>query len=96
MALCPGAEQNMMVEVKYRQGRDGTFLDTLVQDIYLCASMEFLLTVANIFLTASQQGFGQVPQNKSSAGGEKKSINSSVASKESSEFEPNESFRLYF
>lgn len=83
MALCPGAEQNMMVEVKYRQGRDGTFLDTLVQDIYLCASMEFLLTVANIFLTASQQGFGQVPQNKSSAGGEKKSINSSVASKES-------------
>uniref|UniRef100_A0A3B4A869 Uncharacterized protein n=1 Tax=Periophthalmus magnuspinnatus TaxID=409849 RepID=A0A3B4A869_9GOBI len=61
MALRPGAEQNMMVEVKYRQGREGTVLDTLVQDIYLCASMEFLLTVANIFLTASQQGFTSSP-----------------------------------
>ncbi|XP_055079954.1 vacuolar protein sorting-associated protein 13A isoform X2 [Periophthalmus magnuspinnatus] len=78
MALRPGAEQNMMVEVKYRQGREGTVLDTLVQDIYLCASMEFLLTVANIFLTASQQGFSQAPQNKSNAA-EKKNP-SSVAS----------------
>ncbi|KAK7933821.1 hypothetical protein WMY93_004717 [Mugilogobius chulae] len=76
-----GAEQNM-IEVKYRQGREGTVLDTLVQDIYLCASMEFLLTVANIFLTASQQGFGQAPQNKSNAGTEKKNASSSVASKE--------------
>ncbi|KAJ0067962.1 hypothetical protein NL108_014076, partial [Boleophthalmus pectinirostris] len=78
MALRPGAEQNMMVEVKYRQGREGTVLDTLVQDIYLCASMEFLLTVANIFLTASQQGFGQAPQNKSNAGAEKKNPSSEI------------------
>uniref|UniRef100_A0AAQ5ZIR7 Vacuolar protein sorting 13 homolog A n=1 Tax=Amphiprion ocellaris TaxID=80972 RepID=A0AAQ5ZIR7_AMPOC len=55
MALRPGAEQNMMVEVNYRQGRDGTTLDTVVQDVYLCASMEFLLTVADIFLKATQQ-----------------------------------------
>ncbi|CAL1615509.1 unnamed protein product [Knipowitschia caucasica] len=79
MALCPGAEQNMMVEVKYHQGREGTLLDVLVQDIYLCASMEFLLTVANIFVTASQQGFGQTPQNKTNV--EKKN-NTSLASKE--------------
>ncbi|XP_072290202.1 intermembrane lipid transfer protein VPS13A isoform X2 [Eucyclogobius newberryi] len=83
MALRPGAEQNMMVEVKYRQGREGMVLDTLVQDIYLCASMEFLLTVANIFLTASQQGFGQTSPNKSNARAEKKNT-SSVASRESS------------
>ncbi|XP_059192632.1 vacuolar protein sorting-associated protein 13A [Centropristis striata] len=84
MAMRPGAEQNMMVEVNYRQGRDGTTLDTVVQDVYLCASMEFLLTVANIFLKATQQGFAQVPQPKSSTGaGEKKNINSSVTSKES-------------
>ncbi|XP_062274089.1 vacuolar protein sorting-associated protein 13A isoform X2 [Scomber scombrus] len=84
MELCPGAEQNMMVEVNYRQGRDGTTLDTVVQDVYLCASMEFLLTVADIFLKATQQGFAQVPQPKNSTGsGEKKNINSSVTSKES-------------
>lgn len=86
MALHPGAEQNMMVEVNYRQGCDGTTLDTVVQDVYLCASMEFLLTVADIFLKATQQGFAQVPQPKSSIGtAEKKNINSSVTSKESSE-----------
>nr|XP_046243502.1 vacuolar protein sorting-associated protein 13A isoform X2 [Scatophagus argus] len=84
MAMRRGAEQNMMVEVNYRQGRDGTTLDTVVQDLYLCASMEFLLTVADIFLKATQQGFAQVPQPKSSTGaGDKKNINSSVTSKES-------------
>lgn len=82
----PGAEQNMMVEVNYRQGREGTTLDTVVQDVYLCASMEFLLTVADIFLKATQQGFAQGPQPKSStAVAEKKNINSSVTSKESGE-----------
>ncbi|XP_068995248.1 intermembrane lipid transfer protein VPS13A isoform X2 [Embiotoca jacksoni] len=83
MAMRPGAEQNMMVEVNYRQGRDGQSLDTVVQDVYLCASMEFLLTVADIFLKASQQGFASGSQSKSSSGaGDKKTINSSVTSKE--------------
>ncbi|XP_026177375.1 intermembrane lipid transfer protein VPS13A isoform X2 [Mastacembelus armatus] len=82
MAMRPGAEQNTMVEVNYRQGRDGTILDTVVQDVYLCASMEFLLTVADIFLKAMQGGFAQVPQSKSSTG-DKKNINSSITSKES-------------
>ncbi|XP_017269300.1 vacuolar protein sorting-associated protein 13A isoform X2 [Kryptolebias marmoratus] len=85
MAMRPGAEQNMMVEVNYRQGHDGTTLDTLVQDVYLCASMEFLLTVADIFLKATQQGFAQGAQPKNNTGaGEKKNINSSVTSKDSS------------
>ncbi|KAM4575849.1 intermembrane lipid transfer protein VPS13A isoform 2-T2 [Odontesthes bonariensis] len=85
MAMRPGAEQNMMVEVNYRQGRDGITIDTVVQDVYLCASMEFLLTVAEVFLKATQQGFPQGPQPKNSAGaGERKNINSSVASKDSS------------
>lgn len=84
MAMRRGAEENMMVEVNYRQGRDGTTLDTVVQDVYLCASMEFLLTVADIFLKASQQGFAQAPPTKSSNGaGDKKNINSSVTSKDS-------------
>ncbi|XP_063754200.1 vacuolar protein sorting-associated protein 13A isoform X1 [Eleginops maclovinus] len=84
IAMRPGSEQNMMVEVNYRQGRDGTTLDTVVQDVYLCASMEFLLTVADIFLKATQQGFAQAPQPKTSSGvGERKNINSSTTSKES-------------
>lgn len=85
MGLRPGAEQNMMVEVHYRQGREGINLETVVQDVYLCASMEFLLTVADVFLKATQQGFAQAPQPKNTAGAaEKKNINSSVTYKEPS------------
>uniref|UniRef100_A0AAR2KW21 Vacuolar protein sorting 13 homolog A n=1 Tax=Pygocentrus nattereri TaxID=42514 RepID=A0AAR2KW21_PYGNA len=61
MAMRKGAEQNVMVDVNYRQGRDGTTLETVVQDLYLCASMEFLLTVADIFLKAMAQGFSTAP-----------------------------------
>uniref|UniRef100_A0A8C2GEQ4 Vacuolar protein sorting 13 homolog A n=1 Tax=Cyprinus carpio TaxID=7962 RepID=A0A8C2GEQ4_CYPCA len=57
MAMRQGREGDVMVDVSYRQGRDGTVLDTLVQDLYLCASMEFLLTVANVFLKAMADGF---------------------------------------
>uniref|UniRef100_A0A8C1ZR47 Vacuolar protein sorting 13 homolog A n=1 Tax=Cyprinus carpio TaxID=7962 RepID=A0A8C1ZR47_CYPCA len=58
-----GREGDVMVDVSYRQGRDGTVLDTLVQDLYLCASMEFLLTVANVFLKAMADGFSGPPKN---------------------------------
>ena len=62
-----GAEQNVMVDVNYRQGRDGTTLETVVQDLYLCASMEFLLTVADIFLKAMAQGFSSPPKSSKQA-----------------------------
>ncbi|XP_058245185.1 vacuolar protein sorting-associated protein 13A isoform X2 [Hemibagrus wyckioides] len=62
MAMRKGAEKNVMVEVNYRQGRDGTTLDTVVQDLYLCASMEFLLTVADVFLKSMDQGFSSHPK----------------------------------
>lgn len=58
-----GAEKNVMVEVNYRQGREGTTLDTVVQDLYLCASMEFLLTVADVFLKSMNQGFSSQPKS---------------------------------
>uniref|UniRef100_A0A8C3R984 Vacuolar protein sorting 13 homolog A n=1 Tax=Cyanoderma ruficeps TaxID=181631 RepID=A0A8C3R984_9PASS len=50
-----GFEKKVMVDVNYKQGRDGTVLDVIVQEIYLCASMEFLLTVADIFLKANAE-----------------------------------------
>ncbi|XP_051924393.1 vacuolar protein sorting-associated protein 13A isoform X1 [Hippocampus zosterae] len=64
MAMRPGTEKNMMVEVNYRRSHEGTNLDTVVQDVYLCASMEFLLTVADVFLKATKQGFAETPQAK--------------------------------
>uniref|UniRef100_A0A8B9CKS9 Vacuolar protein sorting 13 homolog A n=1 Tax=Anser brachyrhynchus TaxID=132585 RepID=A0A8B9CKS9_9AVES len=50
-----GFEKKVMVDISYKQGRDGTVLDMIVQEIYLCASMEFLLTVADIFLKANAE-----------------------------------------
>uniref|UniRef100_A0A674H3G4 Vacuolar protein sorting 13 homolog A n=1 Tax=Taeniopygia guttata TaxID=59729 RepID=A0A674H3G4_TAEGU len=50
-----GFEKKFMVDVNYKHGRDGTVLDVIVQEIYLCASMEFLLTVADIFLKANAE-----------------------------------------
>uniref|UniRef100_A0A672P1C5 Vacuolar protein sorting 13 homolog A n=1 Tax=Sinocyclocheilus grahami TaxID=75366 RepID=A0A672P1C5_SINGR len=67
MAMRQGREGNVMVDMSYRQGRDGTVLDTLVQDLYLCASMEFLLTVADVFLKAMADGFSGSPKNKQPA-----------------------------
>ncbi|XP_057687082.1 vacuolar protein sorting-associated protein 13A isoform X2 [Corythoichthys intestinalis] len=64
MGMRPGTENNMMVQVNYRQSHEGTALDTVVQDVYLCASMEFLLTVADIFLGATKEGFAETPQSK--------------------------------
>ncbi|XP_029472303.1 vacuolar protein sorting-associated protein 13A isoform X2 [Rhinatrema bivittatum] len=60
-------EKNFMVVVNYKQGRDGTVLDTTVQDIYLCASMEFLLTVADIFLKANQQSSAALRNRQTAA-----------------------------
>ncbi|NXU72099.1 VP13A protein, partial [Oreotrochilus melanogaster] len=50
-----GFEKKVMMDISYKQGRDGTILDVIVQEIYLCASMEFLLTVADIFLKANAE-----------------------------------------
>uniref|UniRef100_A0A8C1MPF9 Vacuolar protein sorting 13 homolog A n=1 Tax=Cyprinus carpio TaxID=7962 RepID=A0A8C1MPF9_CYPCA len=71
MAMRQGREGDVMVDVSYRQGRDGTVLDTLVQDLYLCASMEFLLTVADVFLKAMADGFSGPPKNNKPASSSK-------------------------
>lgn len=50
-----GFDKKVMMDISYKQGRDGTVLDVILQEIYLCASMEFLLTVADIFLKANAE-----------------------------------------
>uniref|UniRef100_A0A8C3E5Z7 Vacuolar protein sorting 13 homolog A n=1 Tax=Corvus moneduloides TaxID=1196302 RepID=A0A8C3E5Z7_CORMO len=56
-----GFEKKVMVDINYKQGRDGTILDVIAQEIYLCASMEFLITVADIFLKANAESSYQTP-----------------------------------
>ncbi|XP_062399567.1 vacuolar protein sorting-associated protein 13A isoform X2 [Sardina pilchardus] len=63
MALRPGAEKSVMLELSYRAGREGTSLEVALQDLYLCASMEFLLTVVNVFLEALANGRPATPRN---------------------------------
>ncbi|XP_077417334.1 intermembrane lipid transfer protein VPS13A isoform X1 [Vanacampus margaritifer] len=89
MAMRPGTEKNMMVEVNYRRSHEGTTLDTVVQDVYLCASMEFLLTVADIFLNATKEGFGETPQAKNNTAPEDKN-NTPAQPKESTEVSKSE------
>ncbi|XP_078070643.1 intermembrane lipid transfer protein VPS13A isoform X2 [Mustelus asterias] len=58
-----GVEKNEMIDFSYRQGREGMLLDATVRDIYVCASMEFLLTVADFFVKATNQ-VSTVQKNK--------------------------------
>uniref|UniRef100_A0A8C6Y4F4 Vacuolar protein sorting 13 homolog A n=1 Tax=Naja naja TaxID=35670 RepID=A0A8C6Y4F4_NAJNA len=51
-----GSEKKVMVNISYKQGRDGTtVVDTIVEETYLCASVEFLLAVAEVFLNANAE-----------------------------------------
>uniref|UniRef100_A0A8V5GFH9 Uncharacterized protein n=1 Tax=Melopsittacus undulatus TaxID=13146 RepID=A0A8V5GFH9_MELUD len=72
-----GFDKKVMMDISYKQGRDGTVLDVIIQEIYLCASMEFLLTVADIFLKA----------NAESAAAQK-SLKQSIPSKEQAPVQP--------
>ncbi|XP_041957413.1 vacuolar protein sorting-associated protein 13A isoform X2 [Alosa sapidissima] len=63
MAQSPGAEKSVMLVLSYRAGREGTSLQVALQDLYLCASMEFLQTVANVFLEALANGRPAAPRN---------------------------------
>ncbi|XP_072137655.1 intermembrane lipid transfer protein VPS13A isoform X1 [Mobula birostris] len=48
-------KNNAMIDFSYKQGREGMFLDAIIRDIYVCASMEFLLTVVDFFVQANNQ-----------------------------------------
>uniref|UniRef100_A0A670J176 Vacuolar protein sorting 13 homolog A n=1 Tax=Podarcis muralis TaxID=64176 RepID=A0A670J176_PODMU len=50
------SEKKVMMDISYKQARDGnTVLDTFVNETYVCASIEFLLTVADVFLNATAE-----------------------------------------
>lgn len=56
IGLTVGFDKKDMMDVKYRKVRDGLVTDLVFQEMYICASVEFLLTVANVFLEAFTTG----------------------------------------
>ncbi|KAL1788927.1 vacuolar protein sorting-associated protein 13A [Sigmodon hispidus] len=52
IGLTLGFEKKDMVDVKYRRIRDACVTDVVVQEMYVCASVEFLMTVAHVFFDA--------------------------------------------
>ncbi|XP_038435469.1 intermembrane lipid transfer protein VPS13A isoform X2 [Canis lupus baileyi] len=56
IGLTVGFDKKDMMDVKYRRVRDGWVADLVLQETYICASVEFLLTVANVFLEAYTTG----------------------------------------
>ncbi|KAF4025446.1 hypothetical protein G4228_017289 [Cervus hanglu yarkandensis] len=56
IGLTVGFDKKDMMDVRYRRIRDGWVADIVLQEMYICASVEFLLTVANVFLEAYTTG----------------------------------------
>uniref|UniRef100_A0A9L0SXN5 Vacuolar protein sorting 13 homolog A n=1 Tax=Equus caballus TaxID=9796 RepID=A0A9L0SXN5_HORSE len=56
IGLTVGFDKKDMMDVRYRRVRDGWVTDLVLQETYICASVEFLLTVANVFLEAYTTG----------------------------------------
>uniref|UniRef100_UPI00398E4939 intermembrane lipid transfer protein VPS13A isoform X2 n=1 Tax=Pristiophorus japonicus TaxID=55135 RepID=UPI00398E4939 len=75
-----GDENNAMIDFNFKQGREGMFLDAVIRDIYVCASMEFLLTVADFFVEANNQG-SAVQMNKPTVTPSKEKVPSQAMSK---------------
>lgn len=47
---------NSMIDISYKQDKNGSHVDAILDKLYVCASVEFLMTVADFFIKA-------VPQN---------------------------------
>ncbi|KAM6169962.1 intermembrane lipid transfer protein VPS13A [Rhynchocyon petersi] len=56
IGLTVGFDKKDMMDVRYKRVRDGCVMDLVFQEMYVCASMEFLMTVINVFLEAYSTG----------------------------------------
>ncbi|KAM9713499.1 intermembrane lipid transfer protein VPS13C isoform 1-T1 [Dama dama] len=51
-----GQENNSsMIDISYQQGRNESHIDAVLDKLYVCASVEFLMTVADFFIKAIPQ-----------------------------------------
>ena len=44
-----------MIDVSYSQDKNGSQIDAVLDKLYVCASVEFLMTVADFFIKAMPQ-----------------------------------------
>ena len=44
-----------MIDVSYTQDKNGSHIDAVLDKLYVCASVEFLMTVADFFIKAVPQ-----------------------------------------
>lgn len=44
-----------MIEISYQQDKNGNQIDAVLDKLYVCASVEFLMTVADFFIKAVPQ-----------------------------------------
>uniref|UniRef100_A0A8C5SHG1 Vacuolar protein sorting 13 homolog C n=1 Tax=Laticauda laticaudata TaxID=8630 RepID=A0A8C5SHG1_LATLA len=50
LARKDGKADNVMIDINYKQNKNGSDIVAVLDQLYLCASMEFLLTVADFFI----------------------------------------------
>ncbi|KAM5292524.1 intermembrane lipid transfer protein VPS13C [Ctenodactylus gundi] len=46
---------NSMIDISYKQDKNGSQIDAVLDKLYVCASVEFLMTVADFFIKAMPQ-----------------------------------------
>lgn len=56
IGLTVGFDKKDMLDIKCKKIKDISLTDIVVQEIYICASVEFLLIVANVFWEAYNTG----------------------------------------
>ena len=51
-----GQENNSsMIDISYQQGRNESHIDAVLDKLYVCVSVEFLMTVSDFFIKAIPQ-----------------------------------------
>ncbi|XP_074090395.1 intermembrane lipid transfer protein VPS13C isoform X2 [Macrotis lagotis] len=50
-----GQDKNSMLDINYKQDKNGTQIDAVLDKLFICASVEFLMTVADFFIKAIPQ-----------------------------------------
>ncbi|EPY81741.1 hypothetical protein CB1_000715056 [Camelus ferus] len=50
-----GQDNSSMIDINYKQGKNGSHIDAVLDKLYVCASVEFLMTVADFFIKAVPQ-----------------------------------------
>lgn len=49
-------DNSSMIDISYKQGKNGrSHIDAVLDKLYVCASVEFLMTVADFFIKAMPQ-----------------------------------------